>query len=196
MNDLPDGELMGLYADGSQGAFQELFRRYEGRAYAYFLRRVRSDAQARDLYQELFLRLHRFRDTYDASRPFEPWFFHIAHRVLIDDWRRRHRQAEVGLNEALLESPGADPERSAAARHESQRQLARLSPEEARILVDAKVRGLEYSEIAAALSKSVAAVKQIASRSLRRLRIAPEGADQESRPRSRRAGHRPSATPA
>ena len=196
MKDLPDGQLMGLYAHGSKSAFEELFRRYEGRAYAYFLRRVRSDAQARDLYQELFLRLHRFRHTFDASRSFEPWFFHVAHRVLVDDWRRRHRQAEVGLEEAHLESPGADPERSAAARHESQRQLERLSPEEARILVDAKVRGLEYAEIAAALSKSVAAVKQIASRSLRRLRMAPEGVDQSPRSRSRRAGHRPSATPA
>src|SRR5206468_7825831 len=158
MKDLPDGELMGLYVHGSQSAFQELFQRYEGRACAYFLRRVRSDAEARDLYQELFLRLHRFRHTYDASRPFEPWFFHIVHHVLVDDWRRRHRQAEVGLEEARLESPGADPERSAVALHESQRQLARLSPKEARILVDAKVRGLEYAEIAAALSTSVAAV--------------------------------------
>ena len=62
--------------------------------------------------------------------------------------------------------------------------------------MDAKVRGLEYAEIAAALSKSVAAVKQTASRALRRLRMAPEGADQVLRPRSQRAGHRPSATPA
>ena len=196
MQDQSDGQLMGLYAHGNQSAFEELFRRFEGRAYAYFLSRVRSDALARDLYQELFLRLHRFRHTYDESRPFEPWFFHIAHRVLVDDWRRRDRRAEVGLEEERLESPGADPERSVAAWHESRRQLERLSPEEARILVDAKVRGLEYSEIAAALSKSVAAVKQTASRSLRRLRMDLDRADQLPLRMSRRAGQRPSATPA
>jgi len=177
MKDLSDGQLMDLYAHGSQSAFEELFRRYEGRVYGYFLRRVGCEARAQDLYQDLFLRLHRFRHTYDAARPFEPWFFHIARRVLVDDWRRRNRQAEVSLEEARLESPAADPERSAAAVHESARQLERLSPEEARILVDAKVRGLEYSEIADALSKSVAAVKQTASRSLRRLRMAHAGAD-------------------
>ena len=177
MQDRSDGELMGLYAHGSQVAFEELFRRYESRAYSYFLRRVRCEARARDLYQDLFLRLHRFRDSYDPARPFEPWFFHVARRVLVDEWRRRHRRAEVGLDEAGFESPSADPERTAALRHESARQLARLSPEEARILVDAKVGGLEYAEIAAALSKSVAAVKQVASRSLRRLRVAPAGAD-------------------
>ena len=177
MKDLSDGELMGLYAHGSQSAFEELFRRYERRAYGYFLRRVRCEARASDLYQDLFLRLHRFRHTYDPSRAFEPWFFHVAQRVLVDDWRRRNRHAEVGLEEARLESRAADPERSAAAVQESGRQLERLSPEEARILVDAKVLGLEYGEIAEALSKSVAAVKQTASRSLRRLRMAHAGAD-------------------
>jgi RNA polymerase sigma-70 factor, ECF subfamily len=177
MQSQSDGELMGLYARGSQSAFEELFRRYEGPVYGYFLRRVRCEARARDLYQDLFLRLHRFRHTYDPGRPFEPWFFHIAHRVLIDEWRRRHRRVEVGLEEAGLESSISDPERSAEAREESERQLGSLSPEEARILVDAKVLGLEYSEIAAALSKSVAAVKQVASRSLRRLRAAHAGAD-------------------
>jgi DNA-directed RNA polymerase specialized sigma24 family protein len=60
-----------------------------------------------------------------------------------------------------------------AAREGVERVLGSLSPEHARILVDAKVRGMEYGEIAAALSKSVDAVKQAASRSLRRLREAP-----------------------
>jgi RNA polymerase sigma-70 factor (ECF subfamily) len=168
---------MGLYAHGSQSAFEELFRRYEERAFGYFLRRVRCEARARDLYQDLFLRLHRFRHGYDPSRPFEPWFFHIAHGVLVDEWRRRHRRAEVGLERADLASSEPDPEQRAGAVRASERQLARLSAEEARILVEAKMLGLEYSEIAAALSKSVAAVKQIASRSLRRLRMAPNGAD-------------------
>jgi RNA polymerase sigma-70 factor (ECF subfamily) len=182
MQDASDDELMGLYAHGSQTAFEELFRRYEARAYGYFLRRVRCEARARDLYQDLFLRLHRFRHSYDPSRPFEPWFFHIAHRVLVDEWRRRHRGAEVGLEEADLASSALDPEQRAAARCESERQLERLSAEEARILVAAKVLGLEYSEIALALSKSAAAVKQVASRSLRRLRTAPGGADYATRP--------------
>jgi RNA polymerase sigma-70 factor (ECF subfamily) len=177
MKDLPDQQLMALYASGSRTAFEELFRRYEGRAYAYFLRRVRCEVRAQDLYQELFLRLHRFRHTYDPGRPFEAWFFQIARRVLVDEWRRRHRQAEVSLEEAHLASAAADPERRAAARLASELQLDRLSPEEARILIDAKVRGLEYGEIAEALSKSVAAVKQVASRSLRRLRMAHAGAD-------------------
>lgn len=173
MRDLPANELMGLYARASEAAFDELFRRYEGRVYAYFLRRVTSEERARDLYQELFLRLHRFRGSYDPGRPFEPWFFHIAHCVLIDAWRQQRGRAELLLDEARTRSPDADAERVLAARERAQRALDSLSPEHARILVDAKVRGLEYGEIAAALCKSVDAVKQAASRSLRSLREAP-----------------------
>lgn len=173
LRDLPDSQVMELYAGGSEPAFDELFRRYEGRVYGYFLRRVACEARARDLYQELFLRLHRFRGSYDPGRPFEPWFFHVARSVMVDEWRQRQRRAEVALNEADLRSQDADAERVVAAREGAERALEPLSPEQARILVDAKVRGLEYAEIAAVLSKSVDAVKQTASRSLRRLREAP-----------------------
>lgn len=172
MRERSDNELMDLYATGSEVAFNELFRRYDGRAYGYFLRRVGSEARARDLYQELFLKLHRFRARYDPRRPFEPWFFHVAHSVMIDEWRRRQRRAEVPMDGRELRSEEVDAESVVAAREEAERALGSLSLEHARILVDTKVRGLEHGEIAAALSKSVDAVKQAASRSLRRLRAA------------------------
>jgi RNA polymerase sigma-70 factor (ECF subfamily) len=170
MRDRADGELMDLYARGSEAAFDELFRRYEARAYGYFTRRVRCESRARDLYQELFLRLHRFRSRYDPTRPFEPWFFQVAHSVLVDEWRRQHRRAEVALDDLRLESREAGPEETAAAREAAARALDALPAEHARILVDAKVRGMEHGEIAESISKSVDAVKQTASRSLRRLR--------------------------
>lgn len=172
MEGLHDNELMALYTGGSEAAFDELFRRHEARVYAYFRRRAASEAQARDLYQELFLKLHRFRDRYDPTRPFEPWLFQIARRVMADEWRRRRRRAEVHLDEVEPRSPVADAEHRLGDLEEAEHALAFLSSEQARILLDAKIRGLDHAEIAAALSKSVDAVKQTASRSLRRLRAA------------------------
>jgi RNA polymerase sigma-70 factor (ECF subfamily) len=172
MRELPDNHLMEFYARGSEAAFEELFRRYERRVYGYFLRRVGCEARARDLYQELFLRLHRFRSSYDPGRPFEPWLFQVAHSLVVDEWRQQQRRAEVTLNERDLRAQVSDAEAVVAAREEAERAIESLSPEQARILVDAKVGGLEHREIAAALSKSVDAVKQIASRSLRSLRSA------------------------
>src|SRR3972149_7471007 len=97
--ELPDETLMARYADGDSGAFDALFHRYEPRVYAFFLKRTESPQRAQRLYQELFLRIHRARDRYDAERPFAPWLFQIAHRLLVDDQRRAHRSHEVPIGD-------------------------------------------------------------------------------------------------
>ena len=93
-----DSQLMERYALGEGKAFDELFRRYEGRLYAYFLRRTRSPDAARELYQELFLRIHRFRARFDPSRGFESWFFTIASHVFVDHLRRSRGFEEPAEN--------------------------------------------------------------------------------------------------
>lgn len=174
MPEIPsDGELMARYAAGNAEAFRELFGRYEGRAWRYLRRRVGSDALAQDLYQELFLRLHRFRSRYDPERPFAPWFFQIARHVVADEFRRSGRSPERGNARGTVD-PEQPPEaeRTAAAREAVRHHLASLSPEQADVLVAAKLEGLAYAEIALRLGKTVAAVKQTASRAMRRLRLA------------------------
>jgi len=167
-----DGHLMERYADGDANAFAELFGRYERRAYRFFVARTRSEERAWDLYQDLFLRLHRFRQTYRAGEPFAPWFFQIARRVLLDDLRRDRSSREVPLESEieLSASTGADAERRVADVEQAEQLLSLLSPEQGLVLLAGKVEGLGCADIAQRLGKSVAAVKQVASRALRKLR--------------------------
>jgi len=177
MFEATDSQLMERYALGDGLAFDELFRRYEGRVYAYFLRRTRSPDGARDLYQELFLRIHRFRARFDPSRGFESWFFTIASHVYID-YLRRIRGFEEPIGDSLRLTDrvrDGDAERQTIARAEAHRILAGLSPEQEAVLVAAKVGGFDYAEIAEELGKTVAAVKQAASRTLRRIRALDAG---------------------
>ena len=46
MGEIPDSKLMEQYVEGCSSAFDELFGRYERRAYAYFLKRSRSPERA------------------------------------------------------------------------------------------------------------------------------------------------------
>lgn len=165
--------LMQRYADGDAAAFDELFRRYEPRAYAYFAIRTRSADRAQDLYQELFLRIHRGRDSYDAGRAFAPWFFQIAHRLLIDDVRRAHRSQEHPYGDREPPAIGASHSESLSAREVLVQILDTLSADERHVLIAAKVEGVGYPELAAQLGRSVDAVKQLASRAMRRLRADP-----------------------
>ena len=165
-----DGRLMERYTDGDADAFTELFGRYERRAYRFFVARTRSEERAWDLYQDLFLRLHRFRQTYRAGEPFAPWFFQIARRVFLDDLRRDRSSREVSLESEIARSSENDAERRVADVEQAEQLLSRLSPEQGLVLLAGKVDGLGCAEIAQRLGKSVAAVKQVASRALRKLR--------------------------
>lgn len=162
---------MARYANGDCAAFDELFRRYEPRAYAYFHRRTGSPERAEDLYQEVFLRIHRARHRYDPTRPFAPWFFQVARRALIDDHRHPHHTREVAMKEPDVAGDGRLVD-GAANRQEIARVLGELSTEERVVLIAAKVEGVGYRQLAARLGKSPAAIKQLASRAMRRVRSA------------------------
>ena len=177
-SETPDEALMERYVDGDSAAFNELFRRYEPRAFSYFLRRTRSADRAQDLYQDLFLRIHRSRGSYDARLAFAPWFFQIAHRLLIDDQRRAYRTYELSLEERDADAyrPGASD--TVAERDHLAQLLDTLSPEERHVLICAKGEGVGYAELATQLGRSVDAVKKMASRAAQRLR----GASLDARP--------------
>src|SRR3990172_1774465 len=166
--ELPDETLMARYADGDSEAFDALFHRYEPRVYAFFLKRTESPQRAQDLYQELFLRIHRARDRYDPERPFAPWLFQIAHRLLVDDGRRAHRSHEVPIDEREPRALGSNSEQQLGDREALARALDALSGEERHILVSSKLGGIGYPELAAQLGKSAEAVRKVASRALQR----------------------------
>lgn len=170
LQEVSDESLMARYAAGDLEAFEELFARYEPRAYAFFFRRTSSPERAEDLYQELFLRIHRARDRYEPGRPFAAWFFQIANRLLVDDWRRAFRRHEVPVENRELRATEAGSEECAAQREHFEQTLEALSPDERYVLVSAKVEGSSYSELAEHLGKSVDAVKKMASRATSRLR--------------------------
>jgi RNA polymerase sigma-70 factor (ECF subfamily) len=172
MSDRTDESLMERYVAGDPASFDELFHRYEQRAFAYFMRRSQSEERAADLYQELFLRIHRFRDRYDPSRPFSPWFYQIAHNVLVDDFRRMARNRETVLEMDNISSLEPDAELALSGKQRARQLLDLIPVDQAAILIAAKVEGQDYAEIARNTGRSVDAVKQVASRALRRLRAA------------------------
>lgn len=165
-----DETLMDRYAGGAPEAFEKLYDRYGSRAFGFFLRRIRSPERAADLFQELFLRLHRARHTFRPDGHFEPWFFRIARSVLADDFRRRASRISMLPEGSEEPAGGSDPEREAGVCEALTRALAALSEEERFILCAAKAEGVGYEEIARELDRGVASVKQAASRAMRRLR--------------------------
>ncbi len=165
----PDLEqLMVGYQQGDAQAAAALIERLSPRLYRFFAAGMGSRADADDMLQDLWLRIHRVRHTYRPGRPLLPWAYAIAHRVRIDSYRRRRRGArEIGVDE--LPERAAPPEKRDRLPAFDEL-LAILPASQREVLTMLKVDGLSVEEIARATSSTVGAVKQKAHRAYTRLR--------------------------
>ena len=169
----PDDRVLVRRAiDGDEAAFATLVRRYERGLYNLALRMVRDAEQARDLTQEIFLRVHRSLKRYDPVYPFPSWIYRVASNLCID-WIRRRRVDTVSMDAPSPSAPDDAPPREFAGsgpdpgevleRRERSRILAQVLaklPESHRlVLLLRHQRELSYEEIAVALGVPLGTVK-------------------------------------
>ena len=77
-NDIKDQALVIELKDGSQLAFKQLFDRYTPRIYRFAKSYLKSDADAEELVQDVFLKLWEKRETLDESKNIRAYIFKIA----------------------------------------------------------------------------------------------------------------------
>lgn len=98
-----DEELVRLYVEGDNNAFDILLKRYESKVFTYIAYSVRNQEIAEDLFQDVFVkvltRLHQ--GGYVENGKFSSWIMRIAHNLLID----YHRKDVSGV---LLSSDTSD----------------------------------------------------------------------------------------
>ena len=72
------------------GAFVEaLFAKHQDEIYAYLLRMLRDPELAADLTQDAFVKAYRAYDSLEKPENARAWLYQIAHRVALDEIRRR-----------------------------------------------------------------------------------------------------------
>lgn len=162
------------YAKGDPSAFRQLFDRYEKRIYNFFFRRLRDTDRARDLFQELFLRLHRNRHRFDPLRPFSVWFFTIANNLVRDELRMRRGIdfERIETENALPPSRLPTPEESAAGTEIGEKvalAIQTLPEAQKEVLLLARFEGLRHGQIADITGRSAVAVRQLLYRALQNL---------------------------
>lgn len=79
-----DEDLMRSACRGDRAAFEALFERWRLPLFRFLQRRTGSANAADDAFQETWLRVHRWRDRFDANRSFKAWLFRIAANAGID----------------------------------------------------------------------------------------------------------------
>src|SRR5579863_6378547 len=98
--------LMALYQQADASAAAALVDLLSPQLYRFFASQMGSTNEAEDMFQEVWLRIHRVRHTYRPGEPVLPWVYAIARRVRVDSYRRTRRITlhEIAMN-VLPEPP-------------------------------------------------------------------------------------------
>jgi RNA polymerase sigma-70 factor (ECF subfamily) len=169
-----ESELPGLmvrYQRGESAAIEELVRRLSPPLLRFFSFSQVSMAEAEDLLQDCWLRIHRSRQTYRASEPVLPWIFAIARHTRLDGHRRRQRRMS---REVLVadppENPSPLPVTGGDGSDELMNILGQIPESQREVILMLKVSGMSLEEVARATSSTVGAIKQKAHRAYAKLR--------------------------
>ena len=99
---LSDAQIMLRVKGGDDSAFEYLVQKYRRPMLSFMYRMAHNSAVAEDLAQEVFLRVYRSREKYEASAKFTTWLYRIASNLAVNHARdTRHQRPEntVSLDE-------------------------------------------------------------------------------------------------
>jgi RNA polymerase sigma-70 factor, ECF subfamily len=161
--------LMARYQEGDSAAASALIYRLSPQLYRFFAAHSGSRADADDLLQETWLRIHKVRHTYRPGEPALPWFYAIARHIRVDHYRKSIRTSTGERKLEAISKTATLPAKSDRA-DDLAALLAPLSPGERDVLEMLKVAGMSLEEVARATSSTVGSVKQKAHRAYKKLR--------------------------
>lgn len=169
---------------GDTAAFEELVRLHDKNVLRLALQVVGSEEDARDLYQEAFLKIYRSLGRFRFECRFSTWVYRIVVNVCLDHLRRRRMNrevpapdlpgAETGFFDTVAEvRPTLDPEQALRSRQIQQRietALATLSPRERLVFELKHYQGLKLRVIGEMFGTTEATVKNSLFRVTQKLR--------------------------
>jgi len=96
-NSATDQELVRLYLEGNESAFEALLSRHKDRIYTQVYMLVRDEELANDIFQETFVKVIRTlkMGRYNEEGKFLPWVMRIAHNLSIDHFRKSKKMPYV-----------------------------------------------------------------------------------------------------
>ena len=153
-------KLMKAERTGGLDAFEQIVRSHEKQVFRLAYRILGNVADAQDVAQEVFIKLHRSLGTFDEARDFKPWLNRVTVNACTDALRRR--KVPVALQDAVAATHELDPEHAMGLderRHLLLRSLEQLPPKQRAAIVLRDIEGLSTTEVAEALGSTEATVR-------------------------------------
>jgi RNA polymerase sigma-70 factor (ECF subfamily) len=181
---MSDADVMLRVKTGDESAFTFLVQKYRRPMVGFLYRMCHNPSTAEELAQEVFLRVYRSRETYEASAKFTTWLYRIATNLAVNyarDTRHERPEVTVRLDEPDKETGTtpdlADESLTVEEKLVRRERLAAIRskvnalPERQRMAVIMhKYQQMDYRQIADVLKLSESATKSLLFRAYETLR--------------------------
>ena len=182
---LSDIELIHQAKQGNENAFEQLVYRYDRTVLSITLKYTGSTDDAKDLYQEIFIRAYRGINNFQLRSEFSTWLYRIAVNVCLSYKSRSKQYLKVSINEEdddtdftknaseQLVYEGLSPEEAAAGNDLAEIvdvALETLSPRQKITFVLKHYEGYKIREIAKMLNCKEGTVKKYLFEAIKNLR--------------------------
>lgn len=162
---IPAEELMLRYQTHSPeeafAAFNELYSRYNQRVFSFLSKKVKNSADAEDLLQRVFIKIHESKHLYKSKYKFEQWLFVIARTQALDYFRTNKRYQNKISQYRPEEVTSSEVDMSF---------LKTLDSDQQELLQMKFIDELSYQEISKIVNKSEVSLRKTLSRMVGRLK--------------------------
>jgi len=173
--DVEERNLILSAKEGNVGAFEQLVQRYDRKVFSIASMYVQSAEDAKDIYQEVFVRVYKGIRKFQFRSEFSTWLYRITTNVCLSHRARskRHAHASIderhdedeahgaSLKEALADNRSTDQSMvNAEISERVERALESLSPRQRMVFTLRHYEGHKLREIAAAMNCSEGTVKK------------------------------------
>lgn len=170
---MTDEQLMQLVKEGHLGRMSVLFERYNRPLYNFFYRLTYRQSLSEDLTQNVFERLLRYRQSFNAQYSFRSWIFRIARNVRAEHYKKNGQYSFDLIDQQKTDTVTDSIEKEIDDKEKIQlleKALNGLDEDQREILLLTRYQGLRYSEVAQLLNCSEGAVKVRVFRAIKALR--------------------------
>jgi len=170
---MTDEQIMEAVKNGDLQQASVLFDRFHKRIYNFLARMTADRDTAEDLTQNVFLRLLKYRESYNPEMKFQSWIYQMARNAFSDHYQRQKQRNPVKMEiEKLTDSMPDILDAIDQEENEKRliRALAKLPDDYRELLVLTRFQHLKYEEVARYLDMTVANVKVKVHRAIGQLR--------------------------
>lgn len=168
---------------GDTTAFEKLIISHERNVYNIAYRMFNNEEDAKDISQEVFMKVYKNLNKFDENSKFSTWLHRITVNTCIDELRKRKGKETNSIDESMSVDEGnikkqyadttSSPEQILIAKEDInnlKKFIYSLSENHKTLIILRDIQGLSYSEIAEITNNSLGTVKSRLARARIQLR--------------------------